>query len=40
VAGDGSEEEEAAYMEIVEYVRMGALLVDEELNTSPPTYRH
>lgn len=40
VAGDGSEEEEAAYMEIVEYVRMGALLVDEELNAPPPPYRH
>jgi len=40
VAGDGSEEEEAAYMEIAEYVRMGVLLVNEELNTHPPTYRH
>ena len=40
VAGDGAEEEEAAYMEIVEYVRMGVLLVNEELNASPPTYRH
>jgi uncharacterized protein YgfB (UPF0149 family) len=40
VAGDGSEEQEAAYMEIAEYVRMGVLLVNEELNAPPPTYRH
>ena len=40
VAGDSSEEEEAAYVEIAEYVRMGVLLVNEELNTRPPTYRH
>ena len=40
VTGEGSEEEEAAYMEIVEYVRMGVWLVNEELNAPTPTYRH
>ena len=40
VTGEGSEEEEAAYMEIVEYVRMGVWLVNEELNAPAPTYRH
>ncbi len=40
VAGDGSEEEETAYTEIVEYVRMGVLLVNEELNAPLPTVCH
>lgn len=40
VAGDGSEEEETAYTEIVEYVRMGVLLVNEELSAPPPTVCH
>jgi hypothetical protein len=36
----GSEADEEAYMEIVEYVRMGVLLVNQELQVCPPTDYH
>jgi yecA family protein len=39
-AEEGSEEDEEAYMEIVEYVRMGVLLVNLELRSNPPAYCH
>jgi yecA family protein len=33
--GEGSESEETAYAELVEYVRVGVLLINEELNPVP-----
>ncbi len=36
-ADDGSEEDEVAYTEIVEYLRAGAQLVHDELNPAPAT---
>ncbi|MDX1443427.1 MAG: UPF0149 family protein [Gammaproteobacteria bacterium] len=35
--GDNSEEDEAAYMELAEYARVGAQLVHDELNPARPT---